>query len=99
MYRHLDDDYQPPQQDKTIVTYGRICNMIAETSKELVGVEIAIKYYLKGIAFEPLFLDNLIDLAAVCFQGGEQGLGGLLMLLAKILQEEDNDLSSLKEKL
>jgi hypothetical protein len=67
MYRHLDDDYQPPQQDKTIVTYGRICNMIAETSKELVGVEIAIKYYLKGIAFEPLFLDNLIDLAAVCF--------------------------------
>jgi hypothetical protein len=68
MYRHLDDEYQQPvaQPDKPIVTYGRICNMIAETSKEIATIDVAIKYYLKGIAFEPLFLDNIIDLSNIC---------------------------------
>ena len=41
--------------------------MIAETSKEIATIDIAIKYYLKGIAFEPLFLDNIIDLSTVCY--------------------------------
>lgn len=91
MYRHLDDDYtQPPQQEKSqIVTCGRICNMIAETSKEIATIDVAIKYYLKGIAFEPLFLDNIIDLSNLCYQQDESALGNLLMLLAKILQVED----------
>jgi len=41
--------------------------MIAETSKEVATIDIVIKFYLKGFAFEPLFLDNVIDLAQVCF--------------------------------
>lgn len=60
--------------------------MIAETSKEISTIDVAIKYYLKGIAFEPLFLDNIIDLSNICFQQGEKSLGNLLVLLTKILQ-------------
>lgn len=91
MYRHLDDDYQQhPQLEKTIVTYGRICNMIAETSKEVATIDIVIKFYLKGFAFEPLFLDNVIDLAQLCFQENEKSLGNLLLLLAKILQCDES---------
>ena len=71
MYRHLDDDYsaqpQAQQEKSQIVTCGRICNMIAETSKEIATIDVAIKYYLKGIAFEPLFLDNIIDLSNLCY--------------------------------
>ena len=63
--------------------------MIAETSKEIATIDVAIKYYLKGIAFEPLFLDNIIDLSNLCYQQDEAALGNLLMLLAKILQVED----------
>ena len=88
MYRHLDDEYKEQPiiaQDKTIVTYGRICNMIAETSKEISTYDVAIKYYLKGIAFEPMFLDNIIDLSNICLQQGEKSLGKLLVFLAKIL--------------
>lgn len=59
--------------------------MIAETSKEISTIDLAIKYYLKGIAFEPLFMDNIIDLSSVCYQYNEQSLGNLLMLLTKIL--------------
>lgn len=42
--------------------------MIAETSKEISTLDVAIKYYLKGIAFEPQFLDNIIDLSTICYQ-------------------------------
>jgi len=59
--------------------------MIAETSKEVATIDIVIKFYLKGFAFEPLFLDNVIDLAQLCFQENEKSLGNLLLLLAKIL--------------
>jgi hypothetical protein len=45
--------------------------MIAETSKELGSQETAIKFYLKGISAEPLFLDNLVDFAQVCFTRSE----------------------------
>ena len=86
MYRHLDDEYQQPVcQDKSIVTYGRICNMIAETSKEIATIDVVIKYYLKGIAFEPMFLDNIIDLSNICLQQNEKSLSKLLVFLAKIL--------------
>jgi len=63
--------------------------MIAETSKEVATIDIVIKFYLKGFAFEPLFLDNVIDLAQVCFQLNENSLGNLLLLLAKILQSDE----------
>ena len=93
----------PPQpnflmiSDKTIVTYGRICNMIAETSKELLSLENAVKFYLKGIAYEPGFLDNFIDFAQLCFSVGEHALGNLLLVLAKTLQATKDNQSSLNE--
>jgi hypothetical protein len=63
--------------------------MIAETSKEVSTIDVVIKYYLKGIAFEPLFLDNIIDLSNLCFSQDEKSLGNLLVMLTKILQVED----------
>ena len=66
--------------------------MVAETSKELDSVDNAIKFYLKGIAYEPVFLDNLIDFAQVCFGQGESSFGNMALLFAKIL-ENDSELT------
>jgi hypothetical protein len=37
--------------------------MIAETSKRKNDIEGAIKFYLKGMAYEPSYLENFLDLA------------------------------------
>jgi hypothetical protein len=37
--------------------------MIAETNKRKQDIEGAIKFYLKGMAYEPSYLENFIDLA------------------------------------
>jgi len=69
MYRTLEDEGAGNNQQANssqipnIVTYGRICNMIGETSKGKSDFEAAIKFYLKGIAYEPSYVENFMDLA------------------------------------
>lgn len=68
MYLNLNNESQQNTfNEKTIVSYGRICNMLGETSKELGTSENTIKFYLKGIAYEPNFIENFIDFAQLCF--------------------------------
>jgi hypothetical protein len=46
-----------------IVSYARICNMIGETSKNKQDINEALRYYLRGINYEPSYIENFLDLA------------------------------------
>lgn len=59
--------------------------MIAETSKRKQDVEGAIKFYLKGMAYEPSYLENFLDLAYLS-QASEPQLCNLILILVKIIQ-------------
>ena len=72
-----------PGYVQNIVSYGRICNMIGETNKNKQDHETAIKYYLKGIAYEPSSNENFIDLALVCSQLGETELSNIVLIFGK----------------
>ena len=76
---------QPPSIGSTL-TQGRICNMIAETSKRKNDIEGAIKFYLKGMAYEPSYLENFLDLAHLS-QVNEPQLCNILLILVKIIQQ------------
>lgn len=65
--------------------------MIAETSKELGSQETAIKFYLKGISGEPMFLDNLIDFSQICYLKNEPNLANVILMFAKILQKDTDE--------
>ena len=40
--------------------------MIGETSKKKHDHDAAIKFFLKGIIYEPSYIPNFIDLAKLC---------------------------------
>jgi len=61
--------------------------MIAETSKRKNDIEGAIKFYLKGMAYEPSYLENFLDLAHLSSQDNEQQLCNLILILVKIIQQ------------
>lgn len=47
LYYNTSSDEQSP---KSIVTFGRVCNMIGEINKKKNDYEAAIKFYLRGIS-------------------------------------------------
>ena len=74
---------QPMNQIQSHVSYGRICNMIGETNKNKQDFEAAIKFYLKGISYEPGNIENFIDLAKICSQLGEMELSNIVLIFGK----------------
>jgi len=58
MYRRLEEEAGHPepshnemiQHPKSIITLGRVCNMIGEINKKKNDYEAAIKFYLRGIS-------------------------------------------------
>ena len=78
---------QTLNQIQSHVSYGRICNMIGETNKNKQDFEAAIKYYLKGITYEPGNNENFIDLAKLCSQLGEMELSNIVLIFGKAVQQ------------
>ena len=60
--------------------------MIGETSKIKQDLDEAIKYYLKGIVFEPSYVDNFLDFAQLISGLGEIELSNLFVIFAKAIQ-------------
>jgi tetratricopeptide (TPR) repeat protein len=57
MYRRLEENpnqneenNEDSQNRNSIITFGRVCNMIGEISKKRSDYEASIKYYLRGIS-------------------------------------------------
>lgn len=58
MYKQLEENFESSNaqnsQDldskNTIITFGRVCNMIGEINKKKTDFEAAIKFYLRGIS-------------------------------------------------
>lgn len=90
-----------PFAPKSIITLGRVCNMLGEISKRKNDCEGAIKYYLRGLKHEPLgFNDNYLDLADISEIMNENEIHCIIMNFAKLvtqinegnlLAEEDSD--------
>ena len=57
--------------------------MIGETSKNKQDFEAAIKFYLKGISYEPGSNENFVDLALICSQLGETELSNIVLIFGK----------------
>lgn len=60
--------------------------MIGETSKNKQDFDEAIKYYLKGIVFEPSYIENFLDLAQLVRNVGEYELSRIFEFCARIIQ-------------
>lgn len=55
MYKRLEDNSVTNQNENesksnSIITFGRVCNMIGEISKRKNDYEASIKFYLRGIS-------------------------------------------------
>jgi hypothetical protein len=61
--------------------------MISETSKKKQDIEAAIKFYLKGIAFEPCYFENFFDLAKLISSMGEVELSNIIVIFARTVQQ------------
>jgi hypothetical protein len=61
--------------------------MIGETSKRKQDLGEAIKFYLKGIVFEPSYTENFLDLAQLVSSVGEIELSNILVIFAKTIQQ------------
>ena len=59
--------------------------MIGETSKSKQDFGEAIKYYLKGIVFEPSYIENFMDLAQLVSGIGEGEVSNLFVIFAKAI--------------
>lgn len=70
-----------------MVPYARICNMIGETNKLKQDLGEAIKYYLKGIVFEPSYTENFLDLAQLVSSVGEIELSNIFVIFAKTITQ------------
>ena len=57
--------------------------MISETSKNKQDFEAAIKFYLKGMAFEPSYIENFLDLAKLISNIGEVELSNIIVIFAR----------------
>lgn len=76
------------QAPDSIVTIGRVCNMLGEISKRKNDYEAATQYYLKGLSAEPLgYLDNYVDLADICEILDQHELYTVVMTFAKVLNQ------------
>eukprot|EP00347_Sterkiella_histriomuscorum_P022730 403337377 len=75
------------QQPKSIITIGRVCNMIGEINKKKNDYEAAIKFYLRGISQEPSYLDNYVDLADISELLNEIEISRLFFIFAKIIAQ------------
>jgi hypothetical protein len=60
--------------------------MISETSKNKQDFEAAIKYYLKGMAFEPSYFENFFDLAKLVSSMGEVELSNIIVIFTRAVQ-------------
>ena len=61
--------------------------MIGETSKNKQDFGEAIKYYLKGIVFEPSDIENFLDLAKLMSDLHEVELSNIFVIFAKMIQQ------------
>lgn len=86
---HTDQPNMPENQaPESIVTIGRVCNMLGEISKRRNDLEAAVGYFLKGLCAEPLgHLDNYQDLAAICELLHEQELCIIVLTFVKVLTQ------------
>ena len=96
MYRGLEEGQQnnaeseivlQSYQPKSIITFGRVCNMIGEINKKKNDYEAAIKFYLRGISQEPSYIDNYIDLSDICELLNEFQLNKIFYIFAKIISQ------------
>lgn len=96
MYRRLEEEQQnvieneiqhQQYQPRSIITFGRVCNMIGEINKKKNDYEAAIKFYLRGISQEPSYIDNYIDLADICELLNEFQLNKIFFIFAKIISQ------------
>lgn len=73
-------------QHTNIVSYARICNMIGETNKNKEDISEATKYYMRGIVFDPSYIENFLDLAQMISNHGEIELSNILVIIARTIE-------------
>ena len=83
-----EEEMDEEESPMSIVTVGRVCNMLAEIAKRQGDVEGAIRYYLKGLEEDPLgFIDNFFDFADLCLTLKQPEIHNLLTSFAKLITQ------------
>lgn len=89
----LTPENSPNTQTKSIITKGRVCNLLGETYKQWKLIIKSAEQYMEGIKEEHIFIDNYIDLADILRMQKLDELAIISEYMGKICATEENKLS------
>jgi hypothetical protein len=73
---------------ESIITVGRVCNMLGEIAKRRDDLLTAMGHYLRGLESEPIgYSDNYIDLAELVQYLGQSEVHTIILTFAKVLNQ------------